>query len=260
MPEQKKKICIVMPIVSKRWNDNMQEVLNRYLSPGFEVSLVNVKYGGMESITGLAMAVTLPYIIQEILKAAQEGYDAVIPNCFADPGVAETRAAVNVPVVGPGESALHIACTLGYRVGIIEVGVPPSAKGSNWVRQLVKSHGLSDRVVSVKGVALAVEDLGDAQLTSDALHKASLKAIEEDGAEVLVFGCTGMTGYAEELQRKLNIPVVEPSVAALKMAEVLITTNLKHSRLAFPSESDIGARAEVKYPPTLKQYQVIKRC
>lgn len=46
MPEQKKKISVVMPIVSERWNDNMQEVLNRYLSPGFEVNLVNVKYGG----------------------------------------------------------------------------------------------------------------------------------------------------------------------------------------------------------------------
>lgn len=203
------------------------------------------------------MVVTLPYIIQEILKAAQEGYDAVIPNCFADPGVAETRAVVNIPVVGPGQSALHIACMLGYRVGIIEVGVTPSAqlhgKGSNWARQLVKSHGLLDRVVSIKGIALAVEDLRDAELTLDALYKASLKAIEEDGAEVLVLGCTGMMGYAEELQRKLDIPVVDPSVAALKMAEVLITTNLKQSKLAYPSESDTGAKVEVRYPPTLKE-------
>jgi len=253
MPEQKKKIAVVMPIVSERWNDDMQKVLNRYLSPGFEVNLINVKYGGMESLTGLAMVVALPYIIQEILKAAQEGYDAVIPNCFADPGVVQSRPVVNIPVVGPGESALHIACMLGYRVGIISPGSTPTqqlhGKGSSQTYQSVQSHGLSTRVVSNRGLALAVEDLGDAELTSDALHKASLKAIEEDGAEVLVLGCTGMTGYAEELQTKLDIPVVEPTVAALKMAEVLITTNLKHSRLAFPSRE---VKYPLKYPPTLK--------
>ena len=252
MAEEKKRIMFVMPSVSEKWNDNTRELLNRYVSPGFEVNLVNVKYGGIESIPGLVMAVTLPYIIHEILEAAQEGYDAIIPNCCSDPGVAETRSVVNVPVVGPAESALHIACTLGYRIGIIEVGGTPP----NWAHQLVKKHGLSDRLASVRSVALAVEDCGDAKLTLDALHEASLKAVEQDRAEVLVFGCTGLTGYAEELQRRLDIPVVEPSLAALKMAEVLIAMNLKHSRLAFPLESAFGAGAgaEVKYPPTLKPY------
>jgi len=251
----KKKIIVVNPIVSEKWNDDTQKVLNRYLSPGFELKLVNVKYGGMESSTGLAEVVALPYIIQEILKAAQEGYDAVIPNCFVDPGVVQSRPLVNIPVVGPGESALHIACMLGYRVGIISPDSTPTVQlhGKGWSQtyQFVASYGLSDRVVFNRELALAGEDLGDAELTSDALRKASLKLIEEDGVEVLILGCTFMTGYAKELQTKLDIPVVEPTVAALKMAEVLITMNLKQSRLAFPSKE---GKSPVKYPPTLNPY------
>jgi len=258
MSEQKKRISVVMPLVSKKGNDDVAKVFNKYLSPGFEVDLVNVKYGGIESVGGRAMAVTLPYIIQEIVKAAEKGYDAVISNCFADPGVPEARALVTIPVIGPGESSLHLACMLAYRVGIIELCATRltqlHGKGSNWVHQLVRRHGLSERVVSVRSIPFVLEDLAGGESISDALYKASLQAVEEDGAEVLVLACTGVIGYAEELQRSLEVPVIEPSVAALKMAELLITTNLKHSKLAFPSDSDRGMRVEVKCPPTLKAY------
>jgi len=259
MLEQKKRISVVVPVVSKKGNDDIREVLNKHLSPGFEIDLVNVKYGGIESIGGRAVAVTLPYIIQEILKAADEGYDAAISFCFADPGVPEARALVSIPVVGPGESSLHLACMLGYRVGIIELcGTRMTqlhGKGSNWAYQIVKRHGLSERVVSIRSVALTMEDLGDREATSDGLYKASLEAVEQDGAEVLILACTGIIEHAKELQRKLDIPVVEPGVAALKVAELLVTTNLKQSSLAYPSESDRGMKFEVKYPPTLKEYQ-----
>ena len=257
MVEKKKRILIVMPMVSDGWNTGMREVLSRYLSPGFEIDFVNVRYGGIGSVTGRGIIVSLPYIIAEIVNAARKGYDAAIPNCFFDPGVPESRTLVSIPVVGPGESALHLACMLGYRVGIIETtGTPVDhlhGKGTNRAQQWVRRHGLSERVISIRTVPMVVEDLRvDAEVTLDAMYQASLIAIEQDGAEVLILGCTGMTGYAEELQKKLDVPVVEPLVAALKIAEMLITMELKQSKLAFPSESDVSAKVQVRYPPTLK--------
>ena len=257
MLEEKKRISVVVPVVSKKGNDDIWEVLNKHLSPGFEITLVNVKYGGVESVGGRAAAITLPYIIEEIQNAAEEGYDAVISFCFSDPGVHEARALVSVPVVGPAESSLHLACMLGYRIGIIELcGTRMTqlhGKGSNWAHQIVKRYGLSERVVSVRNVTMVMEDLGDREATSDGLYEASLKAVEQDGAEVLVLACTGIIEHAKELQNKLNIPVVESGVAALKVAELLVTTNLKHSSLAYPSESERGMKFEIKYPPTLKE-------
>jgi len=254
---EKKRISVVVPVVSTKGNDAIRNMLSRHLSSGFETVLANVKYGGMESTGGRAAAIALPYIIQEILRAADEGCDAVISFCFSDPGVPEARALVSIPVIGPGESSLHLACMLGYRVGIIELcGTHMTqlhGKGSNWARQIVKRHGLSDRVVSVRSVSLVMEDLGDREATSDALYKASMEAVEEDGAEVLVLACTGIIENAMELQKKLNVPVIQPGVAALKVAELLVSMNLKQSSLAYPSELDRGMKLEIKYPPALEE-------
>ena len=201
---------------------------------------------------------TVPYVIEEILRGAAEGYDAIIPSCVADPGVSETRAMVEVPVVGPGESALHLACMLGYRVGFLELGGTEMAQlhgtGSNWARQLVRAHGLLDRVISIRSIRLTSRELGNVERSFERIYKTAKASLEEDGAEVLVFGCTAIMGFAEELQQKLNIPVIEPIVAALKMAEILVATNLRHSRLAYPSESEMDVRVEMKCPPTLVDF------
>ena len=58
--------------------------------------------------------------------------------------------------------------------------------------------------------------------------------MNEDGAEVLVLGCTGMTGMAERLSHELNVPVIDPIPTAVKLAEMLVGLGLSHSKLAFP--------------------------
>ena len=62
------------------------------------------------------------------------------------------------------------------------------------------------------------------------------RAIDEDGADVLVLGCTGLSDVAEEckLQERVGILVVDPLLAALKIAESLVSLDLSHSKLAYP--------------------------
>lgn len=254
----KKRILNVFPVVSSAWNETAAKEMERYLAPGFELHHTNVQYGGMESIEGLYyMAVTVPYIVEEILRAEEEGYDAVTVNCVGNPGVTEARELVRIPVVGAGEAAYYVGLILGSRLGVISVGgtyrTPSHSAMMYDDRRLVKLLGLSERVVSMRATGLPVEDLKTRDLTVDALYEAGQKCIE-DGAEALILGCTGMTGYAEELQEKLDVPVVDPSVAALKFAEMLITMNLTHSRLTIPSPDLVGAKCVMKYPPTLRGY------
>ena len=40
---------------------------------------------------------------ERVAQAEREGYDAVILHCCSDPGLAEARRKVRIPVVGPGE-------------------------------------------------------------------------------------------------------------------------------------------------------------
>src|SRR6185295_11994488 len=45
-----------------------------------------------------------PFVVETIIGAAKEGFDAAIVDCTADPGVAEARQLVDIPVVGAGEA------------------------------------------------------------------------------------------------------------------------------------------------------------
>jgi allantoin racemase len=257
-PCAKKRILNIDPVVASSPEDAAwKKEMERHVAPGFELHHRNVEYGGMESIEGLYyMAVTVPYIVQEIVQAEREGYDAALICCFADVGVDEARELVNIPVVGAGEAGLYLALLLGSRLGVLTAGgtyrAPCHGAMLHLMRERVKIYGLSERVVCVRSIGLQVEDVAEPDLALEALYREGTKAIE-DGAEALVLGCTGLVGYAEELQRRLDVPVVDPAVASLKFAETLIDMNLSHSRLTIPSPGLIGTKCVMKYPPTLKR-------
>lgn len=258
MPNKSKKILVIIPSVNKTHNEATLEMLHPYLMPNVKLGISNVKYGGLESVPARAYYPTIPYVIQEIIRGYKAGYDAIIPSCFADPGVHESRSMVEIPVVGAGQAGLHLACLLGYRVGIIELGGTEIAamhgKGSNWARQMVISYGLEKRVLSIRSLRLTSTELGNSDLAFKKILATAKKSLEQDGVEVLVFGCTLIMGFANQLSDALKIPVIEPLVAALNMAQTLINMNLKQSRLAYPHESEMNVKIAMKLPPTLKDY------
>ncbi len=71
--------------------------------------------------------------------------------------------------------------------------------------------------------------------TLERIADAGRQAAKEDGADVLVLGCMSMAflDITEELQELTAIPVVNPVLASLHMAETLISMGLTHSRAAY---------------------------
>ena len=65
------------------------------------------------------------------------------------------------------------------------------------------------------------------------LTEQGKKAIEEDGAEVLLLGCAGMAGADKILQSALQVPVLDGVVCAVKLAEILYDYGLRTSRVGF---------------------------
>ena len=60
-------------------------------------------------------------------------------------------------------------------------------------------------------------------------------AIERDRADVLVLGCMsmGFLNVAKEVEAIVGVPVVNPSITALKTAEAIVGSGLMHSKVAF---------------------------
>jgi allantoin racemase len=71
-----------------------------------------------------------------------------------------------------------------------------------------------------------------------AVYQEAKKAIDEDGADVIVLGCTALSHAATDLSERLEVPVVDPAGAAIKMAIDLVELGLSHSKVAYPKPPD----------------------
>ena len=253
----------------------IQEYLDKNTLPGFKVDVRYIAYGGELPASEYYISVSAPYIIEEIIRAEKEGFAGAIIGCFGNPALKEAREVVKIPVVGPGTAACHLACLLGDKLGIIGTGARIEHKNLKLnekyhhqfyygIHRELQLEGLLDRVVCIRttnrpangGVtALADENLGG---ETEALLEQGRKAIEEDGADVIVLGCALMIGTADILQEELGVPVVDPTLAAINIIEMLISMNLKQSVLSYPFTEVQAEKCNLMYPATLKGYHGYK--
>ena len=146
-------------------------------------------------------------------------YDAFVIGCFYDFGLREAREVSGAAVVtAPGEASLAIASHLGNRVSIL-VG---AAKAIPKMRENAIRYGHGARLVSLRPIEIPVLEMAaQPERTFAALLREGRRAVEEDGAESIILGCTAEVGFAARLQAALALPVIDPVLAAFKQAEAL---------------------------------------
>ena len=150
-----------------------------------------------------------------MVKAQEEGYDAVTIDCTLEPGLNAARKASRIPVVGAGEAALCLSLLFGERFSVIMPA--PTSIGPMVAK--IRQMGLWERAASIRAINVHVLDLDDRDRTLAAVAEEARRAIKEDGAAVIVLGCTVMGPIADALAKRLGVPVIEPGTAALKLAE-----------------------------------------
>jgi allantoin racemase len=92
-------------------------------------------------------------------------------------------------------------------------------------------RGLDYFLASVRSLDLSVvETDAEPEKTKKRVLEVAQKAVDEDGAEVIILGCAGMAGYAKEIERKLRVKVLDPSAVALKVAEAMADLGLTQSK------------------------------
>lgn len=225
------RICVISPNTSRDFLESQRHELRDL--PYVEVVGITKGPESVECFYDDVLA--SPHIVELAEQAERDRFDAVVISCFFDPGLKAAREVVSIPVTSAGESSLHMACSLGERIGIVTTvsnSVPV-------IHHLVRGLGLESRLATVRATSLGVLELDGSENTVNALSKESLSAIKEDKADVIVLGCTGMAEAAAALQEKiraanLDVPVVDPLRAAIEWAEALVKLKLRHSRVGYP--------------------------
>jgi Asp/Glu/hydantoin racemase len=95
-------------------------------------------------------------------------------------------------------------------------------------------YGLSSRLTSVHNVGIPIIELADAWKADIGLWRRCQWAVEGDGAEAIAPGCTGIALVEGYLNEVLDIPVVESSVATIKLTESLLQSSRSRNKRCFP--------------------------
>jgi allantoin racemase len=235
--EPQVKIRVVIPVLdSEELVGKARDEYLRAAAPDVDLSFVAIPKGTDTIESQYDLALAQPETIRMVLEAERERIEACIIACFGDPGGSGAKEVVAIPVVGEGEAALHVASLLGYRYSIITV----RAQTIPFMRIMAASAGLSERLASVRPVDFGVMDFSLSCV--DDVVEQSAAAVQHDGAEAIVMGCTG-TGVdmapvvQERLQERLGVyvPVVDPVRAAISLAEGLVRAGLSQSKVSYPT-------------------------
>jgi len=209
------------------------DILRRVAAPGTEIAVTDVPEGPSSIESAYEEYLSVPGTLQRVQEAARDGYDAAIIGCFGDPGLDAARELVEMPVVGPAEASMLLACSLGHRFAVITVLESIVAP----LRHLAHRVGVAGKLAAVRAVDIPVLELGkDRQRSVSRMVTLGRHVVEHDDADVLVLGCMSM-GFLEahtEIAAAAGVPVVNPVYAALKMAEALHGAALRHSKRAYP--------------------------
>lgn len=215
------KILWINPINVDAYDLPMGEFIDTIRLPNTEVEVIsfsgNIPLNNLEYRTFEAM--TVADTVRAARYAAEENFDAAVIGCFYDPALEDAREiSGNALVIAPCQASVQLAANLANNFSVI-IG---QEKWRTQMSERIHSYGYGSRLASMRSIDIAVPDLQkDCEYTAEKIIEAGRLAIDEDKAESLILGCTCTFGLFETVQKELQVPVIDPIVAAFKAAEFM---------------------------------------
>lgn len=174
-----------------------------------------------------------PMVYHAAAHAEEEGFDAVLIDCFGDPMLWELRQAVDIPVVGIGESTMLLSAMMGLRFGVVTIS-PYMLPGQE---EQIARYGLKERCAGIRGNTeppLSQEQaLVDARETIEAVTRTARELIA-DGADIIIPACSLISpamrlapgaeeDYPDGVTEIDGVPVADILGDTITLAEALVS-------------------------------------
>lgn len=222
------RILFINPNTSASFTRGIEVSTEKYKSSDTEVVALNPTSGPatiesiFEEMVGGAAAL-------QVLLENIDDFDGFIIACYGNESLVQAaREITSKPVIGITEASYHMACMLGRKFSVVTTG-------DRWESLLwdsVKLHGLESRCASMRPTSIntsELEESGDDVVKFHLMKEARI-ALEQDGADVILLGCAGLTGFDKVMEAELKVPVIDGVVAALKLMEALIGYGMNTSK------------------------------
>ncbi|HKU94731.1 MAG TPA: aspartate/glutamate racemase family protein [Vineibacter sp.] len=184
-------------------------------------------------------------------------YNAIVLLGGGDPGYMEAREIgrqYRTPITSCAHAQMHVAGLLGHKFSVIDI----SETHNMQMAHLVVQYRMTDRCASIRNVNFPLPKphlpderpiqaerdralAGEPSAMLDAAVTESIAAIEDDGADVLMLGCSAAYWLRPLLEKRLHaigwdVPVLEGYRCAITVAKTLVDLGVDASGLAFPGE------------------------
>ncbi|HSI41933.1 MAG TPA: aspartate/glutamate racemase family protein [Xanthobacteraceae bacterium] len=217
------RILFVNPNTTEAVTQTVLAEARRCAGPDIAVEGVTGRFGATivstEAENTIAAHATL-----DLLANHHAGFDAAVVAMSFDAGVFAARTVLPIPVVGITEAALHTACMVGRRFGLVVLGTVSLPLYAD----LVERIGLKGRLAAIEAVELAsVAGYLDRAGVDEAIAAAVQRLEARGGVDVAVVCGAAVAGVAHRLRERVALPLLDGVAPALAQAEALARLRLR---------------------------------
>ncbi len=210
-------IRVINPNSTQAITDRMSEALDPYVNrSGMGIDCVTLQHGPPGVASDIDIATVAPLVTKYVSN--DQVADAFVIACYSNPGLDEARKLTSKPVIGIGEAAISSALSLGKRFGVISV----SDWSVNRHAADMKARGLYERCAGDRPIGFSVMETEN-PASIDKIVQVGLTLRDEDGADVLITACAGMSRHLPKLQTATGLTIVDPVRAATAIAIGVLT-------------------------------------
>lgn len=197
----------------------------KVLNPGTKIEVHGVSQGTSELHYHYFAFLNTQQILENLLRAQREGFDAVAIGCGMDPGLEEAREILDIPVFSLSETGMLIACMLGRKFTVISHHHLLDRKR---IDLLIQKYGLESRSVSSEGIKVDLNVLGRAFKNPRPILTQYTKAIKgaiRQGAEVIIPGCNilNLLAVQNHFYKVDGVPILDAAGVLMKITESMVT-------------------------------------
>ena len=216
-------------------------------------------YGNWPVLTREEFALAASARVPLVREACESGkYNAIVLLGGGEPGFRESTEVARkygIPVTACAFAQMHLATMLGNRFSVIDI----DEVHNMFYYDLVVQHRMTGRCASIRNINFPLPRPGEEQAERttrgqrtkalageksemvEAAVTEAVAAIEEDGAEVLTFGCSATFWLQPFVEKRLkalgwDVPVLEGYSSAIQLAKLFVDLGLTASALTFPPD------------------------
>jgi len=241
MMNNRMRIAILAPVGTDKYNQRLFDAVKPVIPPDVDVEVRNLP-DGHDCIEYRVDWLQNGYpVVLLAKKLEKEGFDGIWLSDFDMCGVEAAREVIDIPIIGGFTCSAFTALALSSRLSIVTILQSTLAMQRNHMQE----YGLEDSFASIRAIDCPVDQLDNIDVVVGKAFQAGMLAVNEDGAQSILLGCTGFVGVAARVSALLEdalqmyVPVIDPNQAGFSTLVSLVRMRLRPSRACYSKDKSV---------------------